>query len=56
MHAFTAASKDANANVCTQRFLFVKLTYHDCTPQDYEPPYFKSDSSQSFFLRKPFHM
>lgn len=27
-------------HVLPQRFLFMKLTYHDHTPMDYEPPLF----------------
>lgn len=30
----------ALSSVVPQRFLFMKLTYHDHTPMDYEPPLF----------------
>ncbi|KAK9863515.1 hypothetical protein WJX84_009443 [Apatococcus fuscideae] len=38
-----------------ERFLNMKLTYHDNTPDDYEPPFFKQhDASSSHFVSKPF--
>ena len=41
-----------------QRYLFMKLTYHEDTPEDYEPPHFKPITEEGLgrFARKPFSM
>jgi len=42
-----------------QRYLFMKLMYHDTAPESYDPPYFKSlpeDQGIGHFSRKPFSM
>eukprot|EP00887_Chlorella_sp_A99_P006518 scaffold3.g6518.t1 len=44
-----------------ERALFMKLTYYDHTPEDYEPPYFRQageagDSAVAVFARNPFSM
>lgn len=41
-----------------QRFLFIKLTYHDHTPSDYEPPHFHAVTEDGIghFPRRPFAM
>ena len=42
-----------------QRYLFMKLMYHDTAPESYDPPYFKSlpeDQGVGHFGRKPFSM
>jgi hypothetical protein len=41
-----------------QRYLFMKLTYHEACPEDYEPPFFQAADEQSlgYFGRKPFSM
>lgn len=40
------------------RYLFMKLTYHDHTPDDYEPPYFVpvDEKGIGHFARRPFTM
>jgi hypothetical protein len=45
--------------VCVlQRYLFIKLTYHDHTPEEYEPPYFHAvrEDGIGHFSRRPFSM
>lgn len=44
--------------VSMQRYLFMKLTYHEDTPEDYEPPHFKpiTEDGLGHFARKPFSM
>ncbi|KAA6416742.1 MAG: asynapsis 1, partial [Trebouxia sp. A1-2] len=39
-----------------ERYLFMKLTYHEDTPEDYEPPHFKpiTEEGLGHFARKPF--
>ena len=41
-----------------QRYLFMKLTYHEDTPDEYEPPHFKpiTEEGLGHFARKPFSM
>ena len=41
-----------------ERFIFCRLVYHDCAPDDYEPQFFRSmDASElGHFPRKPFTM
>lgn len=41
-----------------QRYLFMKLTYHEDTPDEYEPPHFKAITEEGLghFARKPFSM
>ncbi|KAL0032517.1 hypothetical protein WJX77_004843 [Trebouxia sp. C0004] len=41
-----------------ERYLFMKLTYHENTPEDYEPPHFKpiTEEGLGHFARKPFSM
>lgn len=41
-----------------QRYLFIKLTYHDHTPDDYEPPHFHGVTEETIghFRRPPFSM
>jgi hypothetical protein len=41
-----------------QRYLFIKLTYHDHAPQEYEPPFFHGvkEEGMGFFDRRPFSM
>ena len=36
----------------------MKMTYHDHTPEDYEPPFFQAADSDclGYFVRKPFSM
>ncbi|GAX82615.1 hypothetical protein CEUSTIGMA_g10041.t1 [Chlamydomonas eustigma] len=45
--------------VPSERYLFCRLVYHDNTPDDYEPQYFRSMDSSSelgHFAKKPFTM
>ncbi|KAL3147735.1 hypothetical protein ABBQ32_002477 [Trebouxia sp. C0010 RCD-2024] len=41
-----------------ERYLFMKLTYHEDTPDEYEPPHFKpiTEEGLGHFARKPFSM
>jgi hypothetical protein len=42
-----------------QRYLFMKIMYHDHAPESYDPPYFKSlegDKGVGHFNKKPFSM
>jgi hypothetical protein len=41
-----------------QRYIFMKLTYQDHTPEDYEPPCFLPlpENNIASFKRKPFSM
>lgn len=41
-----------------QRYLFMKLTYYEDTPDEYEPPHFKAipEEGLGHFARKPFSM
>lgn len=41
-----------------QRYIFIKLTYHDHTPDPYEPPYFHGVAEEGIghFHRRPFSM
>lgn len=42
-----------------QRFLFMKLMYHDHAPEEYEPPFFvglEDGGGAGHFSRKPFTM
>lgn len=41
-----------------QRYIFIKLTYHDHTPDAYEPPYFHGVAEEGIghFHRRPFSM
>jgi hypothetical protein len=41
-----------------ERFIFMKLTYHDHTPDEYEPPFFNPAATNGIghFSRKPFSM
>lgn len=41
-----------------ERYLFMKLSYTDATPDGYEPPYFQPAQHRAvgYFPRKPFHM
>jgi hypothetical protein len=44
--------------VLVQRYIFMKLTYQDHTPEDYEPPCFLPlpEHNIASFKRKPFSM
>ncbi|KAK9813595.1 hypothetical protein WJX73_009231 [Symbiochloris irregularis] len=42
--------------VPSQRYLFMRLTYTENTPELYEPPFFRATEGQSYFMRPPFHM
>ena len=39
-----------------QRYIFMKLLYHDTTPEAYEPPGFKGHDCVAHFPRQPFAM
>jgi hypothetical protein len=41
-----------------QRYLFMKCTYHDHTPEEYEPPFFAAADNDAIghFNSKPFSM
>eukprot|EP00879_Flechtneria_rotunda_P028156 GHRR01030236.1.p1 GENE.GHRR01030236.1~~GHRR01030236.1.p1 ORF type:complete len:229 (+),score=85.29 GHRR01030236.1:665-1351(+) len=41
-----------------ERYLFIKLTYHDHTPNEYEPPHFHAVAEEGIghFSRRPFSM
>ncbi|KAK9811507.1 hypothetical protein WJX72_004997 [[Myrmecia] bisecta] len=58
--AFTTTSQICQTldNVPTERYIFMRLAYNDSTPEEYEPPYFRSHKQQnaSHFVRKPFSM
>ncbi|KAK9811915.1 hypothetical protein WJX72_012363 [[Myrmecia] bisecta] len=43
-------------NVPTERYIFMRLACNESTPEEYEPPYFKSHEQQNapHFVRKPF--
>ncbi len=48
-----------NIRAPLQRYLFMKLTYTDACPNEYEPPFFHSAEHQpdtAYFRSKPFVM
>jgi hypothetical protein len=48
----------ASPTPAPQRYLFIKLTYHNHTPDEYEPPYFHAvrEDGIGHFSRRPFSM
>lgn len=57
-HAADKSRKLISNFTSLQRYLFMKLTYYDSTPDDYEPPFFEAagDRAIGAFTRKPFTM
>ena len=51
-------SQVRDAPLLLQRYLFMKLSYTEDTPEDYEPPYFQAegDRQPAYFTHKPFSM
>ena len=39
-----------------QRYIFMKMLYHENTPETYEPPGFKDHDCVAHFPRRPFAM
>jgi hypothetical protein len=57
-HTHARSHSHTHSTPSTQRYLFIKLTYHDATPPDYEPPFFHEVAEEGIghFPRRPFSM